>query len=84
MQPVYTPDQAAAKLQLTPATVRQYLRQGIIKGVHAGRLWRITESALKEFMEKGTPYEGLITYGDTTKSFTHIGVKPEGEPPGKR
>ena len=54
METIYTPDQAAAKLQLTPATVRAYLRQGTINGVRAGRLWRITETALKNFMEKGT------------------------------
>ena len=39
------------------ATVRAYLRQGTIKGVRAGRLWRITETALKDFMEKGTENE---------------------------
>jgi excisionase family DNA binding protein len=54
METIYTPDDAAKKLKLSSATVRQYLRDGVIKGVRAGNKWRITETALKEFMEKGT------------------------------
>ena len=41
-----TVDQAATRLQMHPDTLRRQLRQGRIKSLRAGKLWRIPESAL--------------------------------------
>ncbi len=49
---LYTVDQAAERLQVTPATVREWLKAERLKGHKiAGRLWRIREKDLNEFME---------------------------------
>jgi excisionase family DNA binding protein len=48
-----TPDDAAALLQVSPGTVRKWLRKGLIKGtkVGDGKLWRISESTINEFVK---------------------------------
>lgn len=48
-----TPEEVAERLAVTPRTVRDWLRAGKLQGVKAGRLWRITEKALCEFLEAG-------------------------------
>lgn len=54
VDPVYTPDEVAEMLKLkTPRTVQKWLRDGKLKGFKAGKEWRITESALNEFMKEG-------------------------------
>ncbi len=47
-----TPADAARLLQVSPDTVRNWLRKGVIKGtkVGKGRLWRISESTIDEFV----------------------------------
>lgn len=47
---VYTPEEVAEILQITEYTVLKWLRQGKLKGFRAGRLWRISEDHLNEFM----------------------------------
>jgi len=53
-----TPDDAAELLQVSPGTVRGWLRKGVIKGtkVGGGRLWRISESTINEFVEASQGY----------------------------
>jgi excisionase family DNA binding protein len=53
-----TPDDAAELLQVSPGTVRGWLRRGVIKGtkVGGGRLWRISESTINEFVEASQGY----------------------------
>ncbi len=43
----YTVDEAAQRLRMHPDTLRRQLRQGRIKSVRTGKLWRIPESALE-------------------------------------
>ncbi len=47
-----TPEEAAKALHVSPDTVRGWLRKGVIKGakVGGGRLWRISESTINEFI----------------------------------
>jgi excisionase family DNA binding protein len=47
-----TPDEAANILRVSSQTVRRWLRNGSIKGtkVGDGRLWRISESTINEFV----------------------------------
>lgn len=42
-----TVDEAAARLRMNPDTLRRQLRQGRIRSVRTGKLWRIPESALE-------------------------------------
>jgi excisionase family DNA binding protein len=52
MQEMYTPEEVAQKLKISRATVYIWLRQGRLKGVKVGDLWRIPEEALEEFLKK--------------------------------
>jgi excisionase family DNA binding protein len=53
-----TPEDAARLLQVSPDTVRGWLRKGVIKGtkVGGGRLWRISESTIGEFVKASRGY----------------------------
>jgi excisionase family DNA binding protein len=47
-----TPDQVAERLQMSKLTIMDYLRKGKLKGIKFGRLWRIKEEALEEFIKE--------------------------------
>jgi len=52
-----TPEQAAERLQISVFTLKDYLRNGKIKGVKIANRWRIKEEALENYIteqEKGT------------------------------
>lgn len=48
-----TPQAVAERLEVSPDTVRIWLRKGILKGIKVGggKLWRISESSVDEFLE---------------------------------
>lgn len=46
-----TPDDAAKALVVKSSTVREWLRTGRLKGMKMGRLWRVKESDLAEFLK---------------------------------
>lgn len=52
-----TVDEAAERLRITRRTVRDWLWLGKLRGVKAGRSWRIPESAIEEFLQTPTPYQ---------------------------
>lgn len=52
-----TPENAAERLQVKPSTIRKWLRNGTLKGVKIGMLWRISESTIEEY-EKAAQIEG--------------------------
>lgn len=52
---VYTPEGAAEALMVSPKTIREWLRTGKLKGVKLGRLWRVRERDLQEFLQTGPP-----------------------------
>ena len=49
----YTIPEAAKALNVTPQTVRAYIKQGKLKGQRIGRPILITENNLKEFLQEG-------------------------------
>ncbi len=53
MEKIYTPEMAAELLHVSPLTLRNWLRSGRLTGVKIGRQWRIRESDLTSFLEKG-------------------------------
>ena len=52
---IYTVNQAAERMSVSSDTVRVWLRAGLIKGIKigGGRMWRVTEDAIQEFLKKG-------------------------------
>jgi excisionase family DNA binding protein len=52
MEDLLTVEQAAAKLQIAPKTLKDWLRAGRIKGVRLGKLWRVKESDLEAFVNQ--------------------------------
>jgi excisionase family DNA binding protein len=52
MEKLYTPEQAAEILAVTPRAILEWLRRGKLKGLKLGRLWRIREGDLKAFIDQ--------------------------------
>ena len=48
-----SPEQIAERLNVSAQSVRAWLRTGKLKGVRAGRLWRVRESDLETFLKGG-------------------------------
>ena len=47
---IYTPEQVAEMLSVGVFTVREWLRNGKLKGSKIGSLWRITRSDIEEML----------------------------------
>lgn len=52
-----TPDDAADRLAVSPKSIREWLRTGKLRGVKAGRLWRIRETDLEAFLVEPETHE---------------------------
>jgi len=53
MAQILTVEQAAAKLQMSPKIVREYLRLGKMPGRKIGRAWRVVETDLERWVSTG-------------------------------
>ena len=51
---VYTTEEALEVLKVTQRTLYRYIKAGQLKAIKLGREYRITEEALKDFLERGT------------------------------
>ena len=51
MKEFYTVDQVAELLQLNPVTIRRHIEDKKIKAVKVGRVWRISQQQLDEFLK---------------------------------
>ena len=49
---IYTVEQAAEKLEVSPLTIREWLRNGTLPGHKAGHFWRITDKDNEEMFAK--------------------------------
>ena len=51
---LFTPEEVADMVSVSPATVRAWLRDGLLKGVKLGgkKIWRIKEKDLQEFINR--------------------------------
>ncbi len=47
-----TVDEVSKILKVRPKAIREWLKQGILKGAKFGRIWRIDERDLEEFIQK--------------------------------
>ena len=50
----YTVEQVASKLSIRPRVIREYLNAKKIKGIKIERSWRISETALDDFISERT------------------------------
>lgn len=50
MKRLLTPEEVAEHLAVSPKSIREWLRQGKLKGIRVGRLWRIRERDLEAFL----------------------------------
>jgi len=55
MEDLLTVKEVAAKLKVTERAVLDWLRAGQLRGLRAGKKWRIREADLDAFLQ--TPYE---------------------------
>jgi len=46
-------EQVAEILQITERVIRRYAREGKIKGIKIGTIWRFEKRAIQEMIEKG-------------------------------
>ena len=49
---IYTVEQAAEKLMVSPVTIREWLRNGTLIGHKAGRFWRVTDADIEEMFAR--------------------------------
>jgi excisionase family DNA binding protein len=52
MDKLLDPNQVAAILNVSPKTVRDWLRAGKLQGVRAGKLWRVESTEVGRFIEE--------------------------------
>lgn len=60
MEKYYSTEDVAEILGFKEKTVREWLRTGKLKGKKVGRLWRIKESDLEEFINNAEEYLGKV------------------------
>lgn len=53
----YTVTEIAKKYAVSNTAVTKWIREGKLKAVRLGNVWRIPESALKEFLKQNTSRE---------------------------
>ena len=53
MEKLYTVENISNMTSLTTRTIRNYLKDGILKGRKIGGQWRFTEEDIKNFMDSG-------------------------------
>ena len=49
----YSPEEVSEQFNVKQATVRKWLREGKLKALKLGGLWRISEDQLQEFIKGG-------------------------------
>jgi excisionase family DNA binding protein len=58
MDELLTAEQAAAILQLSPKTIKDWLRAGKLPGCKIGRLWRVKPEDLEAFIQASHRWHG--------------------------
>jgi len=56
----FTPKEIADKYKVTRVAVLKWINEGRLKAIRLGKVWRIPESALEEFIRQGTGEKGKI------------------------
>ena len=53
MEKLYTVDEIAEMVSMTTRTIRNYIKDGLLKGKKLGGQWRFTEEDIKNFVDSG-------------------------------
>ena len=67
MDDLLTAEQAAAILQLSPKTVKDWLRAGKLTGCKIGRFWRVKAADLEAFVQASRRWCGGEEPADSRK-----------------
>ena len=54
MEKLYTVEEIATMTSMTSRTIRNYIKNGLLKGRKIGGQWRFTEEDIKNLMDNGT------------------------------
>ncbi|MBM4349464.1 MAG: helix-turn-helix domain-containing protein [Deltaproteobacteria bacterium] len=54
MEGLLTPKEAAKIMAVTSRTIKEWLRRGELTGVKIKNMWRVRESDLERFIQKGS------------------------------
>ena len=58
---LFSPEEVAEQLGVTPNTVRTWLRDGSLKGIKLGKkIWRVNETELQEFLNREAKLESRV------------------------
>jgi excisionase family DNA binding protein len=71
-----TPEEVAGDLQVTRRTVYEWLRSGRLRGVRAGRGWRIRPEDVEVFLEAGASQAPLVDAHRQQREGTESLVRP--------
>lgn len=64
----FTTEQVASILQVHPFTILKFIKQGKLKGIKLGRVYRITESAVHDFLSERSTHGKTPDSAKTTSS----------------
>ncbi|RPJ34609.1 MAG: DNA-binding protein [Planctomycetaceae bacterium] len=64
MDDLLTAEQAAAILQLSPKTIKDWLRAGKLTGCKIGRVWRVKPADLEAFIQAARLVRGAQSPAD--------------------
>ena len=54
-------DEAAAIIQIHPKTLQRFAREGMIRGIHIGKLWRFRASEIEEWIQRQTAWWAIYS-----------------------
>lgn len=54
---VYTPREIAEHFKVSIKVIQKWIREGKLKAIRLGNVWRVPESALQEFIKLNRPVE---------------------------
>lgn len=63
MNNLLTLEEVATRLRVKVKTVRAWLQRGRLRGIKAGRLWRVPTDALEAFVKESTEHPMHVVKG---------------------
>ena len=72
-EPCGTSEEAAARMRVTQRTVYTWLRQGALRGLKAGRAWRIRDEDMQAFLERHE--KGRPEVREFLPGLKHLGLR---------
>lgn len=63
MEELFTVVEVAERLKVPQRTVKRWLLSGQLRGLKAGRKWRVKPSAIEQFLQSSTDTGHIMTEG---------------------